>query len=79
MGNAKVKAAARATDDVQDMIGKAEALLSRRRAVNALGVYMAPEDVDLAISRALGFLRSAQDALTIARREWPTEADQSDC
>lgn len=79
MGNEKVQAAARATGHVQAMVEMAQDYLRTQRAVNALGVYMVPEDVESRISCAIAILTDAQSALKVAYMNWPTEADQTDC
>lgn len=79
MANEKVQGAAVATHRVQAMVEMAWDYLRTQRAVNALGVYMVPEDVESRISCAIEILTDARAALKLAYKNWPTEADQSDC
>jgi hypothetical protein len=74
-GREKVNAAAKLTDLIEDDIRAAADCLADRRAINALGVYMDLDDVDLAVSRAAGRVSGARALLEQLRRARPTDAD----
>jgi hypothetical protein len=79
MKNKRVQKAASATDHIEVTLRKAEGCVAARRAINALGLYMELSAVELNIACAIEYLKSAQEALKLARREWPSDADQDDC
>lgn len=71
----KVNTAAKLTDLIEGDVRAAADAIEPRRAINSLGVYMDLDDVDLAVSRALGRLRGAQATIEQLRRERPSNAD----
>lgn len=74
-GRERVEAAAKCTDLIEEHIRLGLARAGSRRAINALGVYMELDNVDLAISIAIGHLRAAENLIRKLRRARPTEAD----
>ena len=74
-GRAKVRTAAALTDVIEQDLRAAAGHLDSRRAINALGVYLALHEVDLAISIALGRLRAAQKLIEDLRATRPTAED----
>lgn len=76
-GEEKVRLAAKMTDEVHELVRRAEGRLGAIRNINGLGLYMEPHDVSLQISLALSDLRIAELVLGGSMAHWPTEADQS--